>query len=903
MVGDVIDTRQVAAIPSVVKLSAADLFAALWRKPEPLHRPGPREFELQKSFLLLRKMPRNLYDWQELWYQTREPDLWSQEECHFWLCALLEMFDAQREFDQKRLVIGAVEQQLQQINFSCKPAKKDIRRALRNLGDIALIPLLLIHSPIAASVLGAQPEISPPAFASAFRKFVLPYLTADELRSISDEVRSQVANSSGSNSWSEGNLSVPFAYFLASAVGLSDLVTPVIQRLPDQLQSACSFWYSAGIKELLWGLGGADSVQAEFQRLELNIWTAEDIRCWLAHTGTNCVNRLNESVLGARSKAEATAKIEVAALIEAPEIAPYMVQWYLRSLAPTVALNWLKRFPHYALPYLNELVRKPEHREQAVLLARDLFLESELQQIAPHMVSALHKIQAIHGACETESERATDAPLWLAEGLVREPRDRSKIPAWVNFQSLSNIVIQGYECGLEQTKAILLSLKRCTSGDAPLLIRTLRNNIRAGELDWFLREVFDMWSAAGEPSKDKWILYAMGWIGSDRLVSSLVPFMFKWRANGLYSRSASVLDCLRLRDTNICLSRLNEIAETENIGALRIRASEMLDQIAHIRGLAREELEDSIISGYGLNSGQTVFDYGGRKFTAYIDTDMKLFIRDQQGLARQDLPAPCSKDDQTMAARALFEWRSLKRDLKAFKRLQSIRLERAMIDARAWSFNEFKVLFVEHPVMAHFARAIVWAAYDRDGLRSCFRTTDEHEFADMYERQFNIEQYTHFRIVHPLYLTAEQIESWGQIFTDYALIQPFAQLKRAVMHPTRKELRSKFIDRFGDVEVPAVSLLSIFEKAGWLRGAINEDGVSEFHIKSFAGAGLSAVAEYTGIIAGAPYQSEDQAIRRCYFLPGKVKIDSMISSADAVPLSKVDRVVLSEVLCDLSAVY
>ncbi len=121
------------------------------------------------------------------------------------------------------------------------------------------------------------------------------------------------------------------------------------------------------------------------------------------------------------------------------------------------------------------------------------------------------------------------------------------------------------------------------------------------------------------------------------------------------------------------------------------------------------------------------------------------------------------------------------------------------------------------------------------------------------------------------------------------------------MIPDKMEMRARYISRFEGARISPVLLLSVLEKRGWWRGAVTADGFVKFHVKHFAGAGVTAVAEYPGIIAGSPHHCDDQNLLGSYFLQGHRKPDDSFTVSEALGLKNVDPVALSEVLCDLSA--
>ena len=109
------------------------------------------------------------------------------------------------------------------------------------------------------------------------------------------------------------------------------------------------------------------------------------------------------------------------------------------------------------------------------------------------------------------------------------------------------------------------------------------------------------------------------------------------------------------------------------------------------------------------------------------------------------------------------------------------------------------------------------------------------------------------------------------------------------------------ITRFAGIELPAVSLVGNLDRLGWNRGIPEDGGVFHEHSKPFYGAGVTAIVQYPGVPIGYVEGWEDQTIERCFFLPGTYMPRDYPDHKRRVKLGKVDPVVISEVLRDLTA--
>jgi hypothetical protein len=226
-----------------------------------------------------------------------------------------------------------------------------------------------------------------------------------------------------------------------------------------------------------------------------------------------------------------------------------------------------------------------------------------------------------------------------------------------------------------------------------------------------------------------------------------------------------------------------------------------------------------------------------------------------------------------------------------------------MVTGKRWSVEEFETLLVRHPLMANLVRRLLWAGYDKkDKLVRLFRLNEEGEYADEKDQPCTLKGVDRVGVVHPLHLTVEQRAAWGQVFGDYEIMSPFPQLGRAVHDLDKDEEKGTEITRLACVKVGPGALLGTMEQLGWTRGSASDHGVIEEFSKPFPAQGVTAVLENEpGVMLGMVKESDDQKVHRCFFLKGTYNPLSFPRHTKLLPLKQVDRLAVSEVLGDLTA--
>ncbi|MFD0855391.1 DUF4132 domain-containing protein, partial [Actinomadura adrarensis] len=269
------------------------------------------------------------------------------------------------------------------------------------------------------------------------------------------------------------------------------------------------------------------------------------------------------------------------------------------------------------------------------------------------------------------------------------------------------------------------------------------------------------------------------------------------------------VDVLAGIGTDVALMHLHGIAQTARSASLKKKARERLDEVAAERELTPEQLADRIAPDFGLDAdGSMTLDYGPRRFKVGFDERLKPYVTDEDGALRKILPRPSAKDDQELAPAAHKRFATLKKDVDRVAGDQIRRLERAMAEQRGWRVDEFRTFLMEHPLVWHIARRLVWTAETQEGAFS-FRIAEDRTLADADDETVKLPDNASIAIAHPLLLGKEQVDAWSELFADYEILQPFPQLGRPVHTLSEQEANWRHLERYEGMETSPRRLLGL----------------------------------------------------------------------------------------------
>ncbi len=670
------------------------------------------------------------------------------------------------------------------------------------------------------------------------------------------------------------------------------------------------------IYDLFFALGDANLIESEMRRLQFLPQHPTYIRATLAHLEYRAFDLIRNSILQAGSKQEAAKLVKAFAIVKSSEAAPYMLEFLLYSKAPQVAQYWLNEHPIQTILGLVGVAAGRCFQSAQMTSAAIAYLQTLKRKGYTELIEAAMARESIEVSLESEviSPPTFDqetAPKWLQRGITDINSLALKPINWVNFADLPPILIGEYCLNNQQITACLQALRQSTLKFPHPLVSALKSNVGAG-LDVFTWALFEHWLKVGAPVKEKWAMEALGLLGSDAIAFKLTPLIRIWPGQSQHPRAVRGLECLRAIGTDTALIQINSIAQKVKFKGIKERAIQCMEAIANSRNLTREQLADRIIPTFDLDeTGSRVFNFGSRQFH-FVLLQLKPMLRDEVGL-KTDLPKPGVKNNPDLANQALQEWKVLKKQIKEVIKLQTLRLEQAMITERRWKIEEFEMFLVRHPLMFQIVRLWVWNAFNSQGKRiGTFRITQDKSYANIAEETFKLESVAEVGIIHPLHLPEIEQKQWSDLFNTYAIMQPFAQLNRPIYNLNSSEVNAQEITRFRNIKIPAIALRGTLEKLGWMRGSLCDSGFIYEHLKSFEGGNITAIVNgYEGIQIGLSEDESARTIPQCFFIPGihtektlgeSLRWGRFAKPIVKVPLHNINPVIISEVLIDLTAV-
>ncbi|MDA1386246.1 DUF4132 domain-containing protein [Glycomyces lechevalierae] len=472
-----------------------------------------------------------------------------------------------------------------------------------------------------------------------------------------------------------------------------------------------------------------------------------------------------------------------------------------------VALAWLDRHPDAAAALLIPDAFGPDAKLRGPAVKALRYLAESNREILDTQANQ-------YGVSAAEAVRALIEPDPFDPKLDSLPR----IGTWADPHSLPQVLLAGGAAALPTDAVKTLMIALAIDGlEGPYRgVDVLVRECDAAGLTAFSWALYELWTAAGCPSKDVWAMTQLARFADERTVRRLAALICEWPAKGQSTKAVRGVEILGAIGTEAALWAVRGIAEETKFKALKKAAADQIDAIAQRLGLDREQLADRLVPDFGLDAATPlVLDYGPRSFTVKFDEQLRPYAVEDSGKRRANLPKPGAKDDLDLAQPAYERFTTMRKDLKKVAVEQVRRLESAMVHGRNWTGDEFQTYLVGHPLLWHLTGRLVWQADSGSGWTS-FRLAEDRTLADLEDEPMALPGEAVVRLAHPATL-GDEVEQWAAVLADYETLQPFDQLGRPALSLTEEERLSGRLSRFEGQAVDGGPLMGLL-KRGWRYG-------------------------------------------------------------------------------------
>lgn len=496
---------------------------------------------------------------------------------------------------------------------------------------------------------------------------------------------------------------------------------------------------------------------------------------------------------------------------------------------------------------------------------------------------------------EALSEQLYGKKLTLAElqELIQKAEKRGKLSKftekWIDETTLPKLFWEedGTELNQTQTRFLFYRMARSKGLNSDVEARQIINALDKNKSGAFAKKLVQAFSESGSNTKFKHYLTTGGQIGGNEILPTLNTIFRKNMEEKRYKMAEYSVEAMAMVGTNKALRSVEVISRkfASKRPSVSERAVQALEAAADELNITADELADRIIPDFDFEGLFKTFEVGGDEYRAFVNSDFDLCFFDEDNKMRKSVP----KDT---AAELKKEFKEIEKEIRDVVKSQSGRLEKYLTEARYWEAEHWQAFFLQSPIMFVYAMKLLWGIFDEnDNLKEVFYCSDDTCLYNEKDEEIELTDSDTIRILHPIYLTENQLIIWKDNVYEMGFKGIFPQLERKIFHVLDEEKEKNYTRVLMNTDIPkgADFVASTIEKYGWIKS--NGDGGRTELIKKFKKQGIKASAHIDGLFVWYQGGTATAMVKDIYFM-GK-------NWQDKLTLKDIPPVFYSEVIADI----
>lgn len=279
------------------------------------------------------------------------------------------------------------------------------------------------------------------------------------------------------------------------------------------------------------------------------------------------------------------------------------------------------------------------------------------------------------------------------------------------------------------------------------------------------------------------------------------------------------VQALGTMECNEAIAQLSRLRTKVKYSVARRLIEKSLRQAAERAGITTEDLEDSCVQDFDLDSaGKIEIALGDSKAQVRLSEDGRVAMcwYNADGKLVKSAPAHVRK----ALAKEVKAASSLAKELEQAYSAQRSRLEASLASPRVISIERWRKHFLDHPLLGFLGRRLIWVFRNTDGWEASGLWSNakpsEYAMRDPSGALVDLSRAQAVRLWHPLSSDWTELQRWRDRVFALSIRQPFRQAFREFYQVTSDERKAPMhSNRFAGIVMRQHQLSSLCRVRGW----------------------------------------------------------------------------------------
>ncbi len=422
---------------------------------------------------------------------------------------------------------------------------------------------------------------------------------------------------------------------------------------------------------------------------------------------------------------------------------------------------------------------------------------------------------------ETLRGEQQNIPLTFTETLtmIQKAESRKKLSKWnektLTEESLPDLywTENGEKLKDTEIRFLFYRMKQAKGLTSEPEAREVLRYIDRSRSEKFASLLLQSFVDSNADAKIKHYLTLCGLLGDDSVLQKLNTLFRKSLADKRVKMAEYVLGAIAMIGSDKALRTIEVISRkyANKKPALSEAATASLNAAAEELNITQDQLADRIIPDFGFEDLYFNFNAGDESYRAFINNEFKLCFYNESHQLRKSVPTGTDKELVTT-------FKEIDKEIRDITRTQQGRLEKYLIEGRAWPVDEWQKLFFHNPIMFVYSTKLLWSLWDEnENVINTFYCDEDSETFDVKDEAIDLSKGNKIRILHPTDLDTDQLTTWKEKLYHSNLKTIFPILERKVFVKKDGEAELNVSRHFFNEDVPkgADFVITHLTKCGW----------------------------------------------------------------------------------------